>query len=76
MCWWAFIFARMTPDRVASAKVWNVRIDVPVIVPYIGNPHLVQATTKEVMGSRLEIVDVADGMRKVIHEAPGRLRSA
>src|SRR5580698_6020840 len=29
-------------------KGMNVRIDVPVIVPYIGNPHLVQATTKEV----------------------------
>ena len=62
-------------DRVASARVWNVRIDVPVIVPYIGNPHLVQATTKQVMGSRLEIVDVADGMRKVLHEAPGRLEA-
>ncbi len=61
--------------KVASAKVWNVRIDKPVIVPYIGNPHLVQATSKEVMGSRLEIVDVADGSRQVIHEAPGRFEA-
>ena len=59
-------------NHVANAKVWNVRIDKPVIHEYTSNPHVVQPATHDVLGSRLEIVDIVDGTRKVIQETPGR----
>jgi Tol biopolymer transport system component len=59
----------------ASAKVWNVRIDKPVIHEYTSNPHVVPTPVNDVLGSRLEVMDVADGSRKVIHEAPGRFEA-
>jgi Tol biopolymer transport system component len=55
-------------NTVATAKVWNVRIDKPVIHEYTSNPHVVAAPVTEVLGSRLEILDVADGKRKIIRE--------
>jgi len=60
-----------------EAKVWNVRIDKPVRNPYEPNPILARAATpfKGELGSRLEIIDVADGKRTVIHESPGRLEA-
>ena len=61
--------------QVASAKVWNVRIDKPVIHEYTSNPHVVQQPVREVLGSRLEILDLADNGRRVIHEAPGRFEA-
>jgi Tol biopolymer transport system component len=62
-------------NSAASAKVWNVRIDKPVIHEYHGNPHVTEPPVTDVLGSRLEIIDIADGNRKVIHEAPGRFEA-
>jgi TolB protein len=62
-------------SKTASAKIWNVRIDKPVIHEYTSNPHVVPTPVRDVLGSRLEILDVADGSRKVIHEAPGRFEA-
>ena len=62
-------------NKVASARVWNVRIDQPVIHEYTSNPHAVMQPVREVLGSRLEILDVADNSRRVIHEAPGRFEA-
>jgi hypothetical protein len=63
------------PDKVASARVWNVRIDKPVIHEYSSNPHVTPVQPHDVLGSRLEILDVADGSRRVIHEATGRFEA-
>ena len=62
-------------NTLASAQVWNVRIDRPVENPYFPNPLLVRPPPKEVMGSRLEIVDVADGKRIVIYESKSRFEA-
>lgn len=62
-------------DRVAGARVWNVRIDQPVIHEYSSNPHAVAQPMREVMGSRLEILDLTDCSRSVIHESSGRLEA-
>src|SRR5580704_3778383 len=62
-------------NQVASAKVWNVRIDKPVIHEYTSNPHVVAGPVRDVLGSRLEILDLSDNTRKVIHEAPGRFEA-
>ena len=48
---------------VEEAMVWNVRIDKPVPDNYNGG-------RQGYLGSRLEIIHVFDGKRKVIHEAP------
>lgn len=48
---------------IEEATVWNVRIDKPVGDDY-------NAGRDGYLGSRLEIINVADGKRKVIHEAP------
>ncbi len=56
-------------NTLAHARVWNVRIDKPVIHAYSSNPHVIMAPVKEVFGSRLEILDLATGNRKVIYEA-------
>jgi TolB protein len=62
-------------NTVASAKVWNVRIDKPVIHDYTSNPHAVAAPVTETFGSRLEILDIADGQRKVIRETPTKFEA-
>ncbi len=62
-------------NTVAHAKVWNVRIDKPVIHEYTSNPHAVIPPVTEVFGSRLEIVDIAEGSRKVIHESATRFEA-
>jgi TolB protein len=51
-----------------QAKIWNVRIDKPVPDSYDGYKD-------GALASRLEIVNVADGTRKVIHESPGRFEA-
>ncbi len=63
------------PDQIVSARVWNVRVDQPVIREYTSNPHAVQPVSHDVLGSRLEILNLADNTRKVIHEAPGRFEA-
>jgi len=62
-------------NALVSARVWNVRIDRPVENPYQPNPLLVKPPPKEIMGSRLEIVGVADGNRKIIYESTGRFEA-
>ena len=62
-------------NAMAHAKVWNVRIDKPVMHPYTSNPHVVSSESDDVLGSRLEIISIADGSRKVIHESPGRFEA-
>lgn len=64
-------------DVVEEARVWNVRIDRPVINPYIANPVVRPGVTVDqaTMGCRLEILDVFTGMRKVIRETPGRFEA-
>ena len=61
----------MIQMHVASARVWNLRIDHPVENPYQPNPQLVKPAPKEIMGCRLEIVDAADGKRMDIYESKG-----
>ncbi len=56
------------PDVVERAKVWNVRITKPV-------PDEYNAYEAGFMGSRLEVVEVATGRRKVIHESKGRFEA-
>ena len=62
-------------NALATARVWNLRIDHPVENPYQPNPQLVKPPTLEVMGSRLEIVDASDGIRKSIYESKGRFEA-
>lgn len=52
---------------MGKARVWNVRIDKPVPDSY--------SERNGALGSRLEIMNVFDGIRKVIHEAPGRFEA-
>ena len=56
------------PESIAEAKMWNVRIDKPVSYTY--NP-----SQQGWLGCRLEIMQVADGARKVIHESKGRFEA-
>jgi TolB protein len=62
-------------NAIASAKVWNVRIDKPVIHEYTSNPHAVIPPMNDVFGSRLEIVDIKDGSRKVVRETNTRFEA-
>lgn len=57
------------PDVVEEARVWNVRIDQPVPDDY--NAY----RQGFILGSRLEIMNVFDGKRKIIHEEPGRFEA-
>ncbi|MEO6675588.1 MAG: DUF5050 domain-containing protein [Ginsengibacter sp.] len=63
------------PNALAHAKVWNVRIDKPVFHSYTSNPHVVNNPGNDVLGSRLEILDVANGNRQVIYEGKGRFEA-
>lgn len=54
--------------ETTEAQVWNVRIDQPVAPTY--DPEKLGY-----IGCRLEILDVATGTRKVIHESKGRFEA-
>ena len=56
------------PDVVEEARVWNVRIDKPV-------PDNYDAYRQGFIGSRLEVMDVWSGHRKVIYESTGRFEA-
>jgi WD40 repeat protein len=56
------------PDVTEQVKVWNVRIDQPVADDY--NPG-----KSGWVGCRMEIINVADGKRKVIYEKNGRFEA-
>lgn len=62
-------------DVVARAKVWNVRIDQPVVNTYNSNPYAVKTPVPVVLGSRLEILDISDATRQVIYESKGRFEA-
>ncbi len=62
-------------NKLAEAKVWNVRIDKPISHPYTSNPHVVTPPVTDVLGSRLELLDVFSGKRKVIYEAKDRFEA-
>jgi Tol biopolymer transport system component len=53
---------------VEEMRVWNVRIDKPVADNY-------NAYRQGFIRSRLEIMDVWSGQRKIIHESPGRFEA-
>src|SRR5687768_497548 len=55
-------------NTVEEARMWNVRIDQAVPDDY--NPY-----RAGFIGSRLEILTVADGKRKIIHESNGRFEA-
>ncbi len=55
-------------DVTEQARVWNVRIDQPV-----GNKY--DPYKEGFLGSRLELLNIFTGMRKVIYEAPGRFEA-
>jgi len=55
-------------EVVEEVKIWNVRIDKPAADNY--NPD-----KSGFMGCRMEIINVSDGMRKVIWEKPGRFEA-
>lgn len=56
------------PDVAERAKIWNVRIEKTV-------PDSHNGYRDGVLGSRLEIVDVSDGTRKVIHTSDKRFEA-
>ena len=62
-------------NTVEKARVWNVRIDKPVANAYSPNPQVRTPPVEGVLGSRLEILNVFDGMRKVIHESTRRFEA-
>jgi Tol biopolymer transport system component len=62
-------------NTLAEARVWNVRIDVPIDNHYEPNPQRARPPSRDVLGSRLEIMDIADGKRKVIYESAGRFEA-
>ena len=62
-------------DAMAMAKVWNVRFDKPVINAYSSNPYAVKTPVSDVLGCRLEILDISDGMRQAIYESKGRFEA-
>lgn len=55
-------------DVLEKAKVWNVRIDQPVADDY-------EPGTEGYLGSRLETMNVFDGIRNIIYEKDGRFEA-
>src|SRR5450432_2669727 len=60
-------------NAVAEGRVWNVRIDRPVINSFTSNPHVKVVPAPELPGYRLETMDVFEGLRKVVRESTGRM---
>jgi len=56
------------PDVIEEVRIWNVRIDKPVIDGYDPDKF-------GFLGCRLETINVFDGMRKIIFEKPGRFEA-
>jgi Tol biopolymer transport system component len=67
----------LQPGAEVTVRVWNVRIDKPVPYTYHPNP-IIQKTlnTKEpIFSCRLESIEIATGIRKIIHEAAHRFEA-
>ena len=55
-------------EVVEEARIWNVRIDKPVADNYNGGRD-------GYLGCRLELLNVTDGSRKVIHQSAARFEA-
>ena len=62
-------------DKVEEVKMWNVRIDKPVNNKYSPNPITALPPVGDVLGCRMEIMNVFNGVRKVIHESKGKFEA-
>ena len=62
-------------DKTEEAKMWNVRIDKPVSNKYYPNPNVKVKAFTGTLGSRLETMNVFNGVRKVIYESKGKLEA-
>lgn len=74
----AGIFVSSHDENVISqVRVWNVRIDRPVETAYYPNPVVARTVTpfRGELGSRMEIVDIVDGQRKVLLESKKRFEA-
>jgi hypothetical protein len=64
-------------DALAEATVWNVRFDKPVPATFNPNPVITKTLARNIapMGCRLEVMDVFNGIRKVVRESTGRFEA-
>ncbi|MEO6289978.1 MAG: hypothetical protein ABIO76_08665 [Ginsengibacter sp.] len=62
-------------NQVEEARMWNARIDKPVSNKYQPNPQVKVAPAQGTLGCRMEIMDVFNGDRKVIHESTGKFEA-
>lgn len=63
-----FVCAHDSTAPLAEARIWNVRIDKPV-------PANLPAGRPWRIGSRLEVLDIFDGNRRVVYQSQGRIES-
>jgi Tol biopolymer transport system component len=70
-------FCAQDNGKSDSSLVWNLRIDKPIADNYNPNPVVMRSQKKDesVLGSRLEVMNVFDGKRKIIHESKGRFEA-
>ncbi|MFZ9661676.1 MAG: TolB family protein, partial [Chitinophagaceae bacterium] len=54
------------PQSMVTAKIWNVRID---------KPRALRAEQNNINGSRLELMDVTTGIRKVVYQSVTRFEA-
>jgi len=56
--------------QATEAKVWNVRIDYPINGDeFNSSPYAKNQAEGSGLGCRMEILDIKDGMRKVVYES-------
>ena len=64
-------------DAIARARVWNVRIDrQPVLNNYSSNPYAVKTVNSDVLGCRVEVLDIENLNRKVVYESKAKVEAA
>ncbi len=60
------------PEDIQEARVWNVRITSPVAADWHPNRLVRLNSNKDLkLSSRLEILNISDGIRKIIYESNG-----
>ncbi|MCW3091654.1 MAG: hypothetical protein JWP81_2723 [Ferruginibacter sp.] len=62
-------------NKIEEAKIWNVRIDKPVMNKYGPNPQVKIPAFTGVLGCRMETMDVFSGERKIIHQSAGKFEA-
>jgi hypothetical protein len=62
-------------DKIETAKIWNVRIDKPIANTNHPNPDVAVniSSNNDVPGSRLKMMNVFAGERKVVYKSAGLL---